>query len=76
MVACALAPWALGLMGPIYGITALVLNAVFLLMAAHVAFRQTGVDDPMRAEKALFAFSILYLFVLFAAVAADAMVHA
>lgn len=76
MVACALAPWALGLMGAIYGITALVLNAVFLLMAAHVAFRQTGVDDPMRAEKALFAFSILYLFVLFAAVAADAMVHA
>lgn len=76
MVACALAPWALGLMGPIYGITALVLNAVFLVMAAHVAFRQTGVDDPMRAEKALFAFSILYLFVLFAAVAADAMVHA
>ncbi len=76
MVACALAPWALGLMGPIYGVTALVLNAVFLLMAAHVAFRQTGVDDPMRAEKALFAFSILYLFVLFAAVAADAMVHA
>jgi protoheme IX farnesyltransferase len=76
MVACALAPWALGLMGAIYGITALVLNAVFLVMAAHVAFRQTGVDDPMRAEKALFAFSILYLFVLFAAVAADAMVHA
>ncbi len=76
MVACALAPWALGLMGAIYGFTALVLNAVFLLMAAHVAFRQTGVDDPMRAEKALFAFSILYLFVLFAAVAADAMVHA
>jgi heme O synthase-like polyprenyltransferase len=30
----------------------------------------------MAAEKALFAFSILYLFVLFAAVAADAMVTA
>ncbi|MFM7027747.1 MAG: heme o synthase [Chakrabartia sp.] len=74
MVACALAPWALGLLGTIYGITALVLNAVFLLMAARVATRRTGAEDPMRAEKALFAFSILYLFVLFAAVAADAMV--
>lgn len=71
MVACALAPWALGLMGAVYGVTALVLNAVFLIMAARVAFRAVVDDDTMRPEKALFAFSILYLFVLFAAVAVD-----
>lgn len=76
MVACALAPWALGLLGNIYGVTALVLNAIFLAMAARVATRRTADADPMRAEKALFAFSIIYLFILFAAVAADAMVTA
>lgn len=71
MVACALAPWALGLLGTIYGMTALVLNGIFLVMAARVAFRQAVEGDTMRSEKALFAFSILYLFVLFAAIAVD-----
>ncbi len=73
MVACALAPWALGLLGNIYGFTALILNLLFLAMAMHVAFRRTSEGDMMRAEKALFAFSIFYLFVLFAAVAVDTM---
>ena len=73
MVACALAPWGLGLLGHVYGVTALVLNSLFLVMAARIAFRQTGDDDRMRPEKALFAFSILYLFLLFAAVAVDRM---
>ncbi|MEY5008642.1 MAG: hypothetical protein RL764_1958 [Pseudomonadota bacterium] len=76
MVACAMAPWALGLLGAIYGVTAALLNVIFLLMAVRVATRRPVADDPMRAEKALFAFSILYLFILFAAVAADAMVTA
>jgi heme o synthase len=73
MVACALAPWALGLLGNIYGFTALILNLLFLALATHVAFRRTSEGDMMRAEKALFAFSIFYLFVLFAAVAVDTM---
>lgn len=73
MVACALAPWALGLLGNIYGFTALVLNLIFLALAMHVAFRRTSEGDMMQAEKALFAFSIFYLFVLFAAVAVDTM---
>lgn len=73
MVACALAPWALGLLGNIYGFTALFLNLLFLALAMHVAFRRTSEGDMMRAEKALFAFSIFYLFVLFAAVAVDTM---
>jgi len=76
MVASAIAPWSMGLLGNIYGVTAAVLSLVFLLMAARVGLRTAQPDDQMRPEKALFAFSILYLFVLFAAVAADRMVLA
>jgi protoheme IX farnesyltransferase len=76
MVACALAPWALGLLGTIYGVSSLVLNLVFLGLALRVALRRTAEADGMGAEKALFAFSIFYLFALFAAVAADRMMSA
>ncbi|RJT25157.1 protoheme IX farnesyltransferase [Chakrabartia godavariana] len=74
MVACAIAPFALGMLGNIYGISAIVLSAAFLLLAARVAFRTTRDGDSMAPEKALFAFSIVYLFVLFGAVAVDRMV--
>ena len=37
MVAAAIAPWALGLTGPIYGVASIALNAVFLLLAVHGA---------------------------------------
>ncbi len=76
MVACAIAPFALGMLGNIYGISAIVLSAAFLLLAARVAFRTTRDGDSMAPEKALFAFSIVYLFVLFGAVAVDRMVLA
>ena len=76
MVACALAPWALGLLGGVYGVSSILLNLVFLALAVRVAFRRTGEADGMGAEKALFAFSIFYLFALFAAVAADRMMSA
>ncbi len=71
MVACALAPWALGLLGMVYGVASILLNLVFLGLSSRVAMRRTGEADGMGAEKALFAFSIFYLFALFAAVAAD-----
>jgi len=76
MVACAIAPFALGMLGNIYGISAIVLSAAFLVLAARVAFRTTRDGDSMAPEKALFAFSIVYLFVLFGAVAVDRMVLA
>lgn len=76
MVACAVTPVALNLLGMIYGVTAVLLSGVFLLLAARVAFRTSRPDDSMAPEKALFAFSILYLFVLFGAVAVDRMVLA
>ena len=59
------APWFLGYAGVLYGATALVLGA---LMVAF-AWRLRAVGEGVRAERAarrLFAFSILYLFVLFA----------
>jgi heme o synthase len=71
MVAAAIAPWALDLAGTIYGLTAGVLSLIFLVMSAQVAIR-VGIDgDGMKPEKALFWYSIVYLFVLFGAIAVD-----
>jgi protoheme IX farnesyltransferase len=68
----ALAPFLLGLTGWFYGASALALGAIFLLLSIKVStFRNAGNDDDMRAEKRLFAFSVLYLFALFAALVAD-----
>ena len=65
-------PWWIGGTGAIYGISALVLSALFVVMAARVGTRvRTGPDDGMKPERALFKYSILYLFVLFAALVAD-----
>jgi heme o synthase len=71
MVAAAIAPWPLGLVGEIYGWAAVVLNAVFLALAAQVTFRTGGAGDAMLPEKRLFKYSIFYLFLLFAALVAD-----
>ncbi len=71
MAAVALLPWPLGLLGNIYGVSALVLNAVFLALAVRVAMRTSGTDDAMKPEKQLFKFSILYLFLIFGALVAD-----
>lgn len=67
----AVTPWLIGGTGAIYGVAALVLSALFLLFAARVGLRTTEPVDTMKPEKRLFAFSILYLFVLFAALVAD-----
>lgn len=71
MAAVAVAPWAMGMTGPIYGLTAAILSAFFLLLSARVAVRPVVDGDEMKPEKALFGFSILYLFVLFGAMAVD-----
>ena len=65
-------PWWIGGTGAIYGVSALVLSALFVMLAARVGVRvRTGPDDGMKPERQLFKFSILYLFVLFAALVAD-----
>jgi protoheme IX farnesyltransferase len=76
MAACAIAPWPLGLTGAIYGLVAVATSAWFALLAARVSARSASEGDAMKPEKALFKFSILYLFVLFAALVADRMVLA
>lgn len=71
MAAAALAPWAMGLAGVLYGYPVLALTAVFVALAFAV-WRNSAVDaDAMKPEKRLFAFSILYLFLLFALLAFD-----
>ena len=66
------APWFIGGTGPVYGIAALALSAAFLALAVPVAFRErAGEQDRMKPEKRLFAFSVLYLFALFAALVMD-----
>jgi len=71
LVAVSVAPWAMGLTGAVYGLTAAALGAVFLMLAVAV-FRNHAADPAQMApEKRLFAFSILYLFVLFAALVVD-----
>jgi protoheme IX farnesyltransferase len=71
MAAAAIAPWAIGLAGWIYGATAVGLSAVFLVLALAVAANRATEPKQMGPEKRLFAFSILYLFLLFAVLVAD-----
>lgn len=73
MVAVALAPWALGLTGWIFGTTSAICNAIFLVLAVRVWRNQAEEPAGMKPEKQLFAFSILYLFILFGALVADRM---
>ncbi len=67
----AAAPWWIGGTGAIYGVAALTLSAAFVGFAAPVGLRRSTPGDGMRPEKRLFAFSIVYLFALFAALVAD-----
>ena len=71
MVAAAIAPWALGLTGWVYGVASILLNASFLVLALAVLANKADEPKRMGPEKRLFAFSILYLFVLFAALVVD-----
>jgi protoheme IX farnesyltransferase len=58
--------------GAVYGISAVLLGLAFLSFALRVGLRRKqGDDDTMKPEKQMFGFSILYLFVLFAALVAD-----
>jgi protoheme IX farnesyltransferase len=76
MAAAAVVPWPLGLTGAIYGGTATLLTAWFAFLATRVALSQEADQALMKPERALFKFSILYLFVLFGALVVDRMVLA
>ncbi len=72
MAAAALAPYALGMAGWLYGAAAIVLNAFFLVFAFRVLRNKATEPKDMAPEKRLFAYSILYLFALFGALVIDA----
>jgi protoheme IX farnesyltransferase len=63
VVPVGIAPWLLGFAGALYGATAIVTGAVMLTLAGQVLRERRPVE---RACRNLFAFSILYLFLLFA----------
>lgn len=69
--AAAVAPWALGLLGPVYGVPALLLSLAFVALAVAVARNRATEPSGMAPEKRLFRFSLLHLAVLFAAMVAD-----
>jgi protoheme IX farnesyltransferase len=63
LVPLGIAPWALGFTGPVYGAVAAATGVVMLVLAGQVLRESRPAD---RAARNLFAFSILYLFLLFA----------
>jgi heme o synthase len=71
MAAAALAPWLLGLSGPVYGASAAALSFVFVVLAARVLANRAREPAQMAPEKKLFAYSVFYLFALFAVLVAD-----
>jgi len=77
LVAVAISPWPLGYFGVAYGITSVLLGAGMLWCAVDVYRKRTGMEAN-RAARALFKFSLLYLFLLFAVlpleVAANALI--
>ena len=62
--------------GPIYLLVATAASLKFLLDAWRVSLRSEGEPDGFRAEKKLFGTSIIYLFVIFGALIADALLRA
>jgi len=65
LVVVAVAPWPLGYFDAIYGVASLVLGAGMLACAVHV-YRRREKAQSLRATRRMFAYSILYLFALFA----------
>jgi protoheme IX farnesyltransferase len=61
------APWFLGYTGPLYAVVAIAAGAVIVALALRVRGEQSG----HAASKQMFAFSILYLFLLFATLLVD-----
>ncbi len=64
-----LAPYFLGVAGPVYGALAALLGAIFIGCAVRVYREPDAARD--RAARRMFAFSILYLFILFALLIVD-----
>ena len=68
LVPVSMLPWVLGFAGTIYGAAAAVCGAILVALAVQL---DRSHEADRRAAHRLFAFSILYLFVLFAALLAS-----
>lgn len=66
-------PWVLGFTTPAYGVVALLLGAGFVWYAWKV-LQMADDDRAMKPAKALFGYSLLYLFAIFAAYLGDCVV--
>jgi protoheme IX farnesyltransferase len=75
LVAIAFAPWPLGYFDVVYGVVSLLLGGGMMWLAVDVYRRREGVAAN-RATRKLFAFSILYLFALFATLLVEVVVRA
>jgi protoheme IX farnesyltransferase len=75
LIPISISPWLLGLTGRVYGLTALVMSAIFAVLCWRVfADEQDAKGVSLNKDKAArtaFKFSLLYLFILFAACAVD-----
>ena len=76
MAGAAILPFFLGESGWLYAVTSMLLSGIFLVLAFRVWQNEATDAAAMKPEKQLFAFSILYLFLLFALFAFDRMVIA
>ena len=68
----AVAPWALGFAGPVYGLVSAALCLQFIRLAVRLL--RVGDSGNYRAARQLFGFSILYLFLLFAVLLGEVIV--
>src|SRR6201986_694079 len=75
LVAVAFAPWPLGYFDAVYGVVSLVLGAGMLWLSIDVYRLREGREANL-ATRRLFAFSILYLFALFATLLLEVVVRA
>ena len=75
LVAVAVSPWPLGYFDAIYGVTSLVLGGGMLALAIQLYCSRARAVS-LRAARKLFAFSILYLFALFASLLVEVIVRA
>jgi protoheme IX farnesyltransferase len=71
MMAVAIAPWPLGLAHAFYGIAAIVGSGIFLALNIWVVAAAGETTADMKAERALFIYSIFYVLAMFAALVID-----
>lgn len=70
VAAIGVAPWLIGMTSAVYGVVAIALGAAFVWYAWKV-LRMPEADRSMGPAKALFAYSLVYLFAIFAVLLAD-----